>query len=410
MSDDPIGKVGKTLLNRYVVQSFLGSGRLGHVYLAYDLVLDRDVAFRITHHKSTKEGPVREAQMLSRFDNDARIVALLGCEEIDGIQAVLTEYCQGGTLSGRLKEKTKSSCWPLQPVIALELMSQVCEGLEVIHRLGYVHQAIRPENIFLTEPAPQFGSAKLGDFGSLNSGRSSQAEITFPGSFFYVAPEVHVGELATPPSDIYAVGVTLLRIVTGKYLCDPYLSLQECAKAKQRRDLLPLATLGDVDVRLQKIIAQALEPSPSRRQNSSSEIREQLLSLRIDLSVEQALRLFRQTVDFQQADISLSELIVRFPDRVRPYLELARLCVQVGLGARASRVYQAASRNVADNTELLFEMAQFKQSVENDVRAAVVYMRQALKQDSGQLEGERRLKAENLLKQWVCSLQSSSSS
>ena len=409
MNDDPLGKVGKTLLNRYLVIRFLGCGRIGHVYLAHDQDLDREVAFRITHHKSTKEGPHREAQMLSRFGNDERILTFLGWEVIDGLQAVVTEYCKGGALSGRLKEKSKISCWPLHPVIALDLMSQVCEGLEVIHRLGYVHQAVRPENIFLTEPAPQFGTTKLGDFGTLNGGRGSQTEITFPGSFFYVAPEVYMGEVPTSLSDIYSVGVTLLRIVTGKYLCDPNLSLQECAKAKQRGDLNPIAAFGDVDFRLQKIIGQAMEPSPSRRQSSSAEIREQLISLRIDLSVEQALRFFRQTVDFQQADLSLSDLIVRFPDRLRPYLALAKLCVQVGLGARASRVYQAASRNVADNTELLFEMAQFKQSVESDVRAAVVYMRQALKQDIGQLDSERRLRAETLLKQWVGSLQGSPS-
>jgi serine/threonine protein kinase len=375
--------------------------------LVFDENRQKDVVLRITPFKAPTAQIEPEVEMLGLPDEITPIVAILGWKVVDGFQAVATEYCRGGALSHRLKVKSKTSCWPLNPVVALDLIAQVCGGLAVIHAQGHVHGNLNPANILLTEPFPEFGVAKLAEYGI-----DHRCQTGFPASIMqrrlpYMAPELLTGQDATARSDIYSVGITLYRVVTGKLPFDASLSQQDCVKAKVRGDLIPISSSGDVDVRLQRIIMHAVEVDPSKRHGSALEIQGQLIALLIDLSVEQALRLFRQTVDFQQADRTLSDLCARFPTYARPYLALAKLCVQVGLAARAARVYQAASKQILDNTELLFEMAQFKQTVENETRAAIVYMRQAIKQDVGQLDRDHRLRAEVLLKQWLASLQGS---
>ena len=399
MMDDPLGKLGSLLADRYRFIRLLGSGTTGHVYLAVDESLGREVAVKMT--------PLRPSDALKEPAFDAPIVCenvlnILSQEIIDGSHVMVSEYCRGGPLSSRLKEKAKTLCCPLHPVVAIDVLAQACLGLEAIHKCGRLHRRISPENILLTEPAPEFGSAKLTNGGQVIREQTPIPNLSLP----YIAPEIHMGEAATVRSDIYSVGITLYRVVTGRFPYDISRPYQESIKAKINGDLIPVSHAADVDPRLQSVIMRAIQAAPGKRQESAAEVREGLISVLIDLSVEHALKVFRQTVDFQQADRSLTNLCVRFPGYVRPYLELAKLCVQVGLASRAARVYHAASQNIEGSTELLLEIAQFKHAVEKDPRAAIVYLRQALIQDNGQLEPERRQRAELTMKQWVTAIQS----
>jgi serine/threonine protein kinase/Tol biopolymer transport system component len=214
-----------TKLGPYEIQSPLGAGGMGEVYLAKDTRLDRTVAVKILPSHLSDNPEARQ-----RFDREARAISSLNHPNIctlhdvghqDGIDFLVMEFLEGETLADRLAKG------PLPTEQVLRYGIEICEGLERAHKSGVVHRDLKPGNVMLTKTG-----AKLMDFGlakatlagavpasSLTMTIADQpltARGTILGTFQYMSPEQAEGKEADARSDIFALGAMLYEMVTGK--------------------------------------------------------------------------------------------------------------------------------------------------------------------------------------------------
>ncbi|MGB8864099.1 MAG: protein kinase, partial [Candidatus Sulfotelmatobacter sp.] len=217
-----------TKLGPYEIQSALGAGGMGEVYLARDTRLDRTVAVKILppHLSSNLEAK-------QRFDREARAISSLNHPNIctlhdvghqDGTDFLVMEYLEGETLADRLMKG------PLSPEQVLKYGIEICEGLEKAHKSGVIHRDLKPGNIMLTK-----SGAKLMDFGlakatpaheppassltmtlSGPSGQPLTAHGTVLGTFQYMSPEQLEGKEADARSDIFSLGAVLYEMASGR--------------------------------------------------------------------------------------------------------------------------------------------------------------------------------------------------
>jgi hypothetical protein len=210
-------------LGPYEIVSPLGSGGMGTVYRARDTRLGRDVAIKVI---LSNAGPTHE--MVARFEREARAVAALNHPNIlalhdigneSGLIYAVTELLEGETLRKRL------ATGRVAPQKAVDYAIQILKGLAAAHERGIVHRDLKPENLFITRD----GHVKILDFGlaleesPLNAEFDSRATkfTTGPGVVLgtpaYMAPEQLVGEPATVRSDLFAIGVVVYEMLTGKH-------------------------------------------------------------------------------------------------------------------------------------------------------------------------------------------------
>ncbi len=213
-------------LGPYEIVGLLGAGGMGEVYRARDLRLGRDVAV-----KMLLSSFAADADRLRRFEQEAKAVALLNHPAIlqiydtgihEGMPFLVMELLEGETLRARMKTK------PLSLRKVLELGQQIAQGLAAAHEKGLTHRDLKPENIFITRDE----RAKILDFGlaKLRSPQTGDTDVTrgdhtlpmetkvgmVVGTVGYMSPEQVNGRPADPRSDIFAFGVILWEMVSGK--------------------------------------------------------------------------------------------------------------------------------------------------------------------------------------------------
>lgn len=204
--------ITRRVAGRYALRRAVGHGASGTVWLAHDEVLDRPVALKRT-------GPgAGFGDEAARLEREARLAAQVAHAHVvavydlaldeDGAWLVM-EYVDGPPLSTVVRE-----AGPLRPDDAARLLAPVTDALAHAHGLGIVHRDVKPSNIL----APGDGGAKLTDFGIARSAGDATLTRTgmITGSPAYLAPEVATGGQATPASDVWAVGATLVHLLTAR--------------------------------------------------------------------------------------------------------------------------------------------------------------------------------------------------
>jgi len=207
--------VGKTLVDdRYELRALAGSGGMADVFLAYDRVLDRDVALKLL-----KDRYAGDEDFVERFRREARSAAALSSpfivpvfdrgETDDGTYYIAMEYLPGGTLEDRIVGAGR-----LPPREAVEVAVQVAEALQAAHERGVVHRDVKPGNVLITRS----GHAKVADFGIARAAEATTISEAgdILGSAKYMSPEQAAGGRVGPASDLYSLGVVLYEMLTGK--------------------------------------------------------------------------------------------------------------------------------------------------------------------------------------------------
>ncbi|MBS4750956.1 Stk1 family PASTA domain-containing Ser/Thr kinase [Granulicatella sp. zg-ZJ] len=205
--------VGDVLSQRYKLERFIGSGGTATVYLAKDLILDRQVAVKILRYDF-----YNDEKTLKRFQREARAVSELVHENIvelydvddDGQNRYLVmEHVDGTDLKQYIREH-----YPLSLVEVVNIMTQVVNAVSVAHHKGIIHRDLKTQNILIRKD----GVIKITDFG-IAIGLSDTAVTqtnTLVGSIHYLSPEQSRGGSATNQSDIYALGIILYELIMGE--------------------------------------------------------------------------------------------------------------------------------------------------------------------------------------------------
>lgn len=252
-------------LGRYYLVERLGEGGMAAVYKAYDTRLERDVAVKVI--RSGAFPPEYLDQVLRRFEREAKALAKLSHPNIvkvhdygehEGSPYLVMEYLPGGTLKKIIGR-------PLPWQNAVSLLLPIARGVAYAHHRGILHRDIKPANILITEDGEpmlsDFGIAKLFEGEQTTTLTGSGVAIGTPE---YMAPEQWTGS-TSPQSDLYALGIVLYEMVTGR---KPYIANTPAAiLLKQATEPLPSPRKFVVDLpeTLEQILIRALARDPEKR-------------------------------------------------------------------------------------------------------------------------------------------------
>lgn len=208
-----MNRVGQTIDGRYLVERRLGTGGMAEVYGCEDLQLGRHVALKVLHEQLAEDPDVvarfrRESQSAAGLQHP-HIVSVFDRGDWDGIPYMAMELIDGVTLKDVIRDQA-----PLDPVKTIDQISQVLDGLRYAHKRGLVHRDIKPQNVLV---GPE-GDLKVVDFGIARAVDDLQMTQTgmIVGTAHYLSPEQASGQPITPSADLYAVGVVLFEMLTGR--------------------------------------------------------------------------------------------------------------------------------------------------------------------------------------------------
>ena len=243
----------------YELLARLGEGGMGEVFLARQLSLDREVAVKLVRRERLTEEWFlerleREARLLARLRNPHLVTVHDFLRLADGTAAVVMELIEGGSLRDRLREAPSG----LPVAEALTVFGQVATAVATAHAEGVVHRDLKPENILFDAE----GKVRVTDFGMALSVTQAGPRLSRTGAALgtpgYLAPEQFAGGEPDHRMDIFALGVVLYELLTGRL---PLGSFE-----------LPRAVRPDVPVTVEAAILRALKPNPADRPQSIAEL------------------------------------------------------------------------------------------------------------------------------------------
>jgi len=269
VSDGPSRRV---LAGRYVLRGLLGQGGMADVELAYDEVLDRQVAVKLLHQRYTDDPAFlerfkREARAAASL-NHANMVAVYDTGEQDARPYIVMEYVAGRSLRDLLRREG------VLPQRAAEIASDAALGLDYAHERGLVHRDIKPANIMLSEE----GQVKVTDFGIARAAGAdtvTQTATVF-GTAAYISPEQAQGEDVDRRTDVYSLGVVLYEMLTGRqpFTADSAVAL--AYKHVSEPPVPPIQINDEISPALESVVLRAMAKNPDNRYQTAGEFHDDL--------------------------------------------------------------------------------------------------------------------------------------
>jgi predicted Ser/Thr protein kinase len=251
---------GTLLGGRYRIIALLGRGGMGEVYRATDLMLGQSVAL-----KFLPEEAARDQRLLERFHGEVRIARQVShpnvCRVYDigavaGMPFLSMEYVDGEDLAGLL---TRIGRLPSDK--ALETARKICAGLAAAHDRGIIHRDLKPANIMIDKR----GDAVIMDFGLAAVASELSGAEARNGTPAYMSPEQLKGAEVTARSDIYALGLVLYELFTGKRPYDGT-TLKKLLEQQEAAHLTSMTSIAaDIDPAVERAIRRCLDPDPAKR-------------------------------------------------------------------------------------------------------------------------------------------------
>ena len=266
---------GQKINDRYEIIRAIGEGGMANVYLGYDTILDRNVAIKVLRGDLSND-----EKFVRRFQREAlsasslahqNIVEMYDVGEDDGVYYIVMEYVDGKTLKQLLKKRGT-----LTLSEAIDIMSQLTDGMAHAHDSYIIHRDLKPQNIMIKDD----GQIKITDFGiamALNSTQLTQTNSVM-GSVHYLPPEQASGKGCTIKSDIYSMGIIFYELLTGSL---PFRGDNAVEIAlKHMREPLPSLrdTNNAIPQSIENIIRKSTAKNPKNRYDSARSMHEDLLT------------------------------------------------------------------------------------------------------------------------------------
>ncbi len=370
-----------TRLGPYAIVAPLGAGGMGEVYRARDTKLERDVAIKILPELLAADPEriarfAREAKILASL-NHPHIAAIYGFEEASGIRALVMELVEGPTLADRITQG------PIPIDHALPIAAQIADALEAAHEQGIIHRDLKPANIKVrpdgTVKVLDFGLAKAMEPGGASSAHAMNSptismQATEPGIILgtaaYMSPEQARGGALDRRADIWAFGVVLYEMLTGRRLFDGA-TVSDTLAAVLRQDIDWKALPAQTTPSTRRLLRRCLERDPKQRLRDIGDARleiDDLLSGRAEPTttvapISAAVPMWRRALPWAVAigalSVAAAVLALWAPWRTAPPAAPVRL--EVTIGVDASLVNLSASLAAAPDGSLLAFAAQSSQ-------------------------------------------------
>ena len=255
------------IAGRYRVVALLGRGGMGEVYRADDTKLGEPVALKFLPERLENDASLRE-----RFLGEARLARQVAhpnvCRvydlgEVDGRLFLSMEYVDGEDLATLLRRIGR-----LPQEKAVQLAQQMCAGLQAAHEQGIVHRDLKPANVMIDGR----GRARITDFGLAAAAASVTGQEAAAGTPAYMAPEQLAGHEVTVRSDVYALGLVLYELFTGRPAFDARSWAEQLSVKQSRTPSWPSQLAPGLDPVIERVILRCLLPDPQQRPPSAAAV------------------------------------------------------------------------------------------------------------------------------------------
>ncbi|HWK22216.1 MAG TPA: Stk1 family PASTA domain-containing Ser/Thr kinase [Ureibacillus sp.] len=264
---------GKRINDRYKILELIGGGGMSNVYLAHDMILNRDVAVKILRYDATNEEEFhrrfqREALSATSLTH-SNIVSIYDVGEDQDMHYIVMEYIKGKTLKQYINEFS-----PLSPARSVQIMKQLTSAIAHAHENQIIHRDIKPQNILVDSE----GNVKVTDFGIATSLTATSYTKTNSviGTVHYISPEQARGGNATNQSDIYALGIVLYELLTGELPFSGESAVSIALKHLQTETPSIRAIDASIPQSLENVVLKATAKNPLHRYASVEEMGEDL--------------------------------------------------------------------------------------------------------------------------------------
>jgi serine/threonine protein kinase len=257
--------IGKTLNQRFILETELGRGGMGAVYRARDQVLGRSVAIKVLKEQGGEEVGKRirlEAQILARLVHD-NVVRIYDFGEAEGIHYLVMEEVVGSSYVKRWKA--------LSLIERLEIIARVADALDYAHHQGIIHRDVKPANVLLTAS----DQPKLSDFGLSMIAEQKVETVSIRGTPHYMSPEQARGKPLDFRTDLYSLGIMLYESATGSV---PFLGPSLTVIAQQASATPPRPRLKNagLSLELEALILRMVAKDPNDRPASGHAVAEEI--------------------------------------------------------------------------------------------------------------------------------------